>query len=52
VGKNEIKITSDNFVLDTIYKVVVKDNDAIPYFYFYYYKQLKKQLYEKTTTKI
>ena len=43
--KNYIYITSNNFVLDTVYKVVIKDNDGIPYVYFYYYKPWPPRYY-------
>ena len=35
VGRNYIKITSSNFVLDTVYKLIVKDNDAQAIIYFW-----------------
>ena len=35
VGRNYIKITSTNFVLDTVYKVVVKDNNGKVIIYFW-----------------
>ena len=42
VGRNYINITSTNFVLDTVYKVVVKDNDAQAIIYFWHYQSYIK----------
>ena len=50
VGKNSIKIYSDNFVLDSVHRVILKDSDAvITNFYKYYpYHKYKYVFYANT----